>query len=104
MAYSRAKYLRYVDTYKNGHLKRKHGITLADFFDLMDAQNNKCSICSVSFEEIGRKRTHLDHCHKTEKIRGVLCNNCNQALGLLKDDVNTLKSAIAYLEKHNAED
>lgn len=41
----------------------------------------------------------VDHCHDTGKIRGLLCHNCNRALGLLKDSVHTLESAIDYLEK-----
>jgi hypothetical protein len=40
----------------------------------------------------------VDHCHTTGAIRGLLCHNCNRALGLLKDDINVIKNAINYLE------
>jgi len=65
---------------------------------LLNEQDNKCAICSISFET--HKRANLDHSHKTGKIRGVLCTQCNHALGLVKDDVTTLKAAIVYLENH----
>jgi len=45
------------------------------------------------------KLTHLDHCHKTGRIRGVLCNNCNTGLGKFYDDIELLKTAINYLQK-----
>lgn len=44
---------------------------------------------------------HLDHCHITGKIRGFLCSNCNTGLGLFKDNINLLESAIKYLRTHN---
>ena len=42
----------------------------------------------------------IDHCHKTGKIRGLLCDTCNRALGLFKDDIQMLKNSVAYLEKY----
>ena len=46
------------------------------------------------------KRLYVDHCHKTGKIRGLLCNSCNTALGLLKDDISLFKRSIDYLNKN----
>lgn len=43
-------------------------------------------------------KLNVDHDHKTRNVRGLLCHNCNRALGLLKDNINSLKSAISYLE------
>ena len=61
-------------------------------------QNGLCAICSQP-ETTGRYRTlSVDHCHSTEKVRGLLCNRCNRAIGLLGDDVSRLKTAIKYLE------
>jgi len=42
----------------------------------------------------------IDHCHSTNKVRGVLCNNCNTALGLVGDNISTLTNAVKYLQKH----
>ena len=47
----------------------------------------------------GHKSLHIDHDHKTGKVRGLLCHGCNTAIGLMKDDVNILTKAIEYLKK-----
>lgn len=47
------------------------------------------------------KTLHVDHSHKTGKVRGLLCYNCNNGIGRLKDDVSVLEKAIAYLNKHH---
>lgn len=57
-----------------------------------------CEICGKSIEDNGRGLA-IDHCHTTGNFRGMLCTNCNTALGLFHDDINTLKSAIKYLRK-----
>ena len=75
---------------KEWRLKKKYGIT---FDEEIELKKNGCNICG------GNVRLAIDHCHDTGKIRGVLCMNCNIALGLVKDDINTLKSLIEYLEK-----
>ena len=62
---------------------------------MLTEQNFKCKICKNPLEE-GRK-THLDHCKETKKIRGILCRYCNLGIGHLKHDINILKSAIKYL-------
>lgn len=62
---------------------------------LIERQNNLCSICGV---RLG-KDFHVDHCHKTGLIRGILCGLCNRGLGCFKDNLNSLQSAIRYLEQ-----
>tara|TARA_R110002020_G_scaffold339673_1_gene554736 strand:+ start:59 stop:733 length:675 start_codon:yes stop_codon:yes gene_type:complete len=62
----------------------------------------ECEICGKSEEEEG-KRLALDHCHKTDKVRGRLCSDCNTTLGKIKDDPMLLIKAAAYLEKHKDE-
>ena len=59
-------------------------------------QKGKCSICGKEMV-----RVIIDHDHKTGKIRGLLCDKCNVALGFWKDDINTLHKAIEYLEKNS---
>lgn len=58
-------------------------------------QNGCCLLCNIK-----PKKIVVDHCHKTGKVRGLLCNECNRAIGLLKENILTLKNAINYLEKH----
>ena len=99
--YLRKWYLSRKDIYKERHLQKKWGMTLEDLYNLMDSQNHECAICRIDLESLGPKRTHIDHCHKTDKIRGILCSNCNMALGLLKDDSELLIKAVKYLEMHN---
>jgi len=59
---------------------------------MAEKQKNKCLICD------SEEKLVIDHNHKTGKIRGLLCSNCNCAIGLLKDDSTILESAITYLE------
>jgi hypothetical protein len=75
---------------------RKYKINLNQYKEMLDSQNNKCKICFVKLEFKGRS-THIDHDHKTNKVRGILCNNCNLALGHAKDDIDILQSMISYL-------
>lgn len=77
-------------------LKRHYRITNKQYHQLLKRQNNHCAIC----KKLPRKRKHLgvDHDHKTGKIRGLLCENCNKALGMLYEDIKILKQTIKYLQ------
>lgn len=80
----------------NGHLRRKYGITLEEYESMVEAQNGKCLICH--FPPLEGDRLVVDHDHKTKKIRGLLCRNCNLVLGHASDNTKILLAAIAYLE------
>jgi len=83
---------------KRSHsLMSKYGITVFQFDDILKKQNYKCAACSCEFET--RKQTHVDHCHKSKNVRGILCMNCNVTLGYAKEDVKRLRSLIDYLIK-----
>ena len=82
---------------REGHLRRRYGITPEDYDGLLAHQQGVCAICGAT-EPGGRGRFHVDHCHDEGIIRGLLCANCNQGLGKFKDDPTLLTSAIAYLE------
>ena len=73
-------------------LKASYGLSEGDAVDLMNSQRGCCKICKDSIEEY-----HIDHCHKTGRVRGLLCRFCNTGIGMLKDDVNILQQAIKYL-------
>ena len=74
-------------------MRRKFKLTEDQYNDLMINEN--CQICNV---ELTKKC--IDHCHSTNKVRGVLCNNCNTALGLVGDNISVLEKMIKYLQKH----
>ena len=74
------------------YFKRKYGLTEAERAALIASQRGVCCIC------LSAPAVHVDHCHKTGRVRGVLCFNCNSAIGLLRDDPETLNRAADYLE------
>jgi len=74
-------------------LKKKYGITIEEYIIMLKNQNYKCLICNLK----SKKNLCVDHCHKTNKVRGLLCKNCNFLLGNAKDNINILKKAIKYL-------
>lgn len=77
-------------------LKRHYGMSLEDYNKMYTTQKGVCKICSEHDEKLV-----VDHCHKTGKIRGLLCNSCNLGLGAFRDSVKSLKNAIKYLEDNN---
>lgn len=87
------------------HRLRSMGVDVDTCRILLAAQDNKCAICGRELTPWesgpdGRsgKNTHVDHDHKTGKIRGVLCINCNMGLGCFKDDTKLLRRAFEYLD------
>lgn len=90
---------------KNQRL-RKYGITLDEYNSMREVQNYSCAVCERHEEDVERGRAtssstslQVDHCHGTQKIRGLLCTNCNTMLGKAKDDVSILEAAIEYLKE-----
>jgi hypothetical protein len=84
------------------YYKRQYNIEYEDYLSLCKDNDYKCSICSkikpVSGSQEGIKDVLvLDHCHSSGKIRGVLCQECNQGLGLFRDNINNLVMAHLYL-------
>lgn len=78
-------------------LKHKYGITRAQYEEMFTSQGNKCAACPAT--EPGKSDWHIDHCHKTGRVRGVLCRDCNIALGFARDNPTTLRNLADYLEK-----
>lgn len=89
-----AKYQREnPDSIGHTHRKYKYGITKAQFQNLLLAQNSKCAIC------LEEKPLQVDHCHVTDKVRGLLCGPCNRALGMLQENPVLTDNATGYLKK-----
>jgi hypothetical protein len=84
------------------NMKSTFNLTVDDYNNLFTKQKGCCAICKKHQSEF-RKRLAIDHDHETDIIRGLLCSSCNTALGLLKDDVEILESAINYLNKQRVE-
>mgnify|MGYP004454961833 FL=1 len=83
-------------------LEKKYNITSKDYDTMLKEQNNKCKICLVDFlYDNHNTKTFIDHCHITNKVRGLLCLHCNSGLGYFKDNIKLLIKAINYLEEHN---
>lgn len=80
---------------KKQRMVKRYGIDIDMYKALVDEQKGKCLICSVFCGD----KLHIDHCHKTGVVRGLLCGSCNRALGLLKDSPDFLSNAISYLLK-----
>ena len=79
-------------------LKQRYNMTIEQKQALVDQQNNACAICKQAFKH--NLDTHVDHCHGSTKVRGILCLNCNHGLGKFMDSIEILQSAINYLESH----
>lgn len=79
---------------REAQLRNKYGITNQVYIDLAVGQDHRCKLCCVKTEET----LHVDHCHESGIVRGLLCRACNTGLGFFKDNVETLKRAIIYVE------
>lgn len=79
---------------KKAALKRDYNITEEEFNRMHEEQEGKCKICNKKSE----KTLNIDHCHTTNKVRGLLCWNCNIGLGYFKDNKQFLINAIKYLD------
>jgi hypothetical protein len=84
-------------------LQKNYGMTESEWESLLALQGGGCGICGEKETNVHKSgtvwRLSVDHCHDTGKIRGILCNNCNRAIGLLKDNVQLLRKAADYLER-----
>lgn len=79
-------------------LKSRYGLTPERYDELLAAQDGCCAICRAD-RPGGRGDWHVDHCHATGTVRGILCARCNRVLGFMGDTVGALDRFIRYLEK-----
>ena len=78
--------------------KRKYGISLEDYNEMFYEQHGSCGICGKHQEEL-RGRLCVDHSHETGEVRGLLCQECNSALGMLGDSIESIQKAMEYLNE-----
>jgi len=84
------------ETHRGIHLKASYGLSIQDYQTMLKDQNNACALCGRSEEY---KALSVDHDHKTGKVRGLLCNKCNTALGFFQDNIETVSKALDYLKR-----
>jgi len=85
---------------RNRELKRKYGISLDEYNQLVESQGDSCAICGTTDKGVARGKFRywsVDHNHATGEVRGLLCQKCNVLLGMAKDDISILEKAIEYL-------
>ena len=81
--------------------KKRYGISIAEYDTKLNAQNGRCAVCGS--KDPGRNKDHfcVDHNHTTGQVRGLLCSDCNAALGLLQDSTVVMASALNYLHEYS---
>ena len=84
------------DKKRNNYLKTKYCITLDEYNNMFIEQEGNCKTCGSHQTEL-KTRLCVDHNHTNGEIRGLLCDNCNKSIGLLKEDIKTLENIIKYL-------
>jgi hypothetical protein len=85
---------------RKSEFKNNYGISLEDYEILLKEQNYNCAICGKNEKDCPKGRLYVDHCHALNKVRGLLCLNCNAGIGSLKESIEILKNSIYYLEKN----
>lgn len=87
-------------------LKQTYNISWEEYETLFNSQQGRCAICNKQLKLhkgiAGEQEVAcVDHCHESLLIRGLLCSNCNSALGLLNEDSSIVQRAVKYLQKEN---
>lgn len=102
---------RYRKKMRDQYYSRTYGVPMSHLEGLFAAQNGRCAICLLWWEEcpatkqsryesVFVQHLYVDHDHQDGRVQGLLCNNCNTAIAFLKEDPHILESAAAYLRKH----
>lgn len=98
--YAKKFKVKYPDYYKRKHLSYCYGMPIEEYDRMLHNQNNRCAVCRKLAEDTHRKRLFVDHNHTTGKIRALLCQQCNTALGMVNEDSDILFALVAYLDEH----
>jgi Recombination endonuclease VII len=88
---------------RKSHLKNQYGITPEQYESMLAAQGGGCAICQEEPKDSRGFRPHVDHCHETGAIRGILCGPCNKGIGSLRDSPELVRRALEYLIKGKVE-
>ncbi len=97
-ATNRAVALKHAERIREANLQRRFGLSLEEYNALLTKQGGACAICGDKIGDRARKRLFVDHNHETGTVRGLLCSQCNNGIGLLRDSPTLLRQAAVYLE------
>jgi hypothetical protein len=100
--YDRQRYQATKSETRERHLVRKYKVTLEDYARMLAAQDGRCAICLAPESEQFKGVFHVDHCHASGAVRGLLCRGCNHALGVFKDDPALFARAVEYLSSRKS--
>jgi hypothetical protein len=85
--------------YQRDHQReKKYGLSKEAFNAILETQNFRCAACGTDLTVLSSKNIHVDHCHVTGHIRGILCHGCNTALGLMRNDTGLILRLASYLD------
>ena len=99
--YNEANRVKRLRSYSSSSFKKRYGITIDQRDELFASQRFACAACGITTNP-SKKFWHIDHCHTTGRVRGILCANCNIALGQVSDNIDHLRKLITYLEGNHA--
>ncbi len=86
------------ETRREQSLRKNYGIGATEYDAILARQGGGCAICGAGAGSLVRgEHLHVDHCHDTGKVRGILCTNCNTGIGKFKDNTDRMARAIEYL-------
>lgn len=86
--------------HRESSLRRVYGLAPGSYDRMAKEQDYRCGICGTSRVSPKSSRFHVDHDHITDKVRGLLCSECNTGLGKLGDSIESLELALKYLKKY----
>lgn len=96
------RYIKNKDIHRAYAIQQNFNLSWEQYTNLFNEQDGKCAICNKDIYLAAtdkNKTAHVDHCHKTGKIRGLLCARCNHGLGVFEDDIEVLQGTINYLQE-----
>lgn len=101
--YNKARYVYDAEATRQKHLQRAYKLTKEQYQELFDLQEGKCASCGNPETAIDPRtkvtaNLSVDHCHTTNEVRGLLCQRCNIALGMLLDDPQRVRQLLTYIE------
>jgi tetratricopeptide (TPR) repeat protein len=87
---------------RGSHRRRRYGLTEDQYRAMYEAQEGRCANpgCRTPLDLLPALYVHVDHCHKSGKVRGILCHNCNKTLGYADDNPKILRGLLRYLKEH----
>jgi hypothetical protein len=98
-AHKKQAYNSYSEKQYHYNLRSCYNLTHDELMFMYESQNKQCKICGDVYEKVSKHGgLHIDHCHSSGKVRGLLCARCNVLLGTCKDDIVILQEAINYLQ------